>query len=222
MRKMTEKIGNRKRAAFTLVEMLVVIGIIAILMGALSFGYSKMVKSARKARTQELVSNAAAALMQLFQKSNGVWPKDIEDAAKGEDGILDAKACRPLARNGYLGLSYNQDDIRNGNSSIIELKGADKCGLVDPETRAFLEKHKNASEGTKVPSGGKVSDHILHFAIDHDGTGFVKAHPEGAKGTLTIRATAVVWAAGPDGKVDYSAMGRNDDVYSWRAAQVSE
>ena len=219
---MTEKIRNRKRAAFTLVEMLVVIGIIALLMGALSFGYSKMVKSARKARTQELVSNAAAALTQLFQKGGGVWPKDIEDAAKGEDGILDEKACRPLARNGYLGLSYNQDDIRNGEASQIELKGQDRCGLVDPETAKMLATHKTATAGSKVSSGGTVKDHILHFAIDHDGTGFVKAKPEGAKGTLTIRATAVVWAAGPDGKVDYSAMGRNDDVYSWRAAQVSD
>ena len=37
---------------------------------------------------------------------------------------------------------------------------------------------------------------------------------------LKIRATAVVWAAGPNGVEEYNALGRNDDVYSWRPTQV--
>jgi len=209
-----------KRNGFTLLEMLVVIGIIAILMGALSFGYAKMVKSSRKAKTQELVTNVAGALTQLFRKGGGVWPKDIEDAAKGR-GLLDADACRPLARVGYLGLSYNQDEIRKNASTQIKLAGPDRFGIVDPDTAKMLGANKNAKLSTKVSSGGTVQDHILHFAVDLEGSGFVKANVEGA-GMLTIRATAVVWAAGPDGKVDYGSIGHNDDVYSWRPAQVKK
>lgn len=207
------------KKGFTLLEMLVVIGIIAILLGAMTFGYSKIVKSARKARTQELVSNAAAALTQLYQKNSGVWPEDIKNAATGE-GLLDEKACRPLARRGYLNLDYNQDAIRNNSSAQVVLKGADRFGLVDPETAKLLSTRKDASLSMKVPTGGTVKDHILRFAVDLEGTGFVDLkNLEGASGKK-VRAVAVVWAAGADGKIDFTTIGRNDDVYSWRPAQM--
>ena len=57
-----------KKSGFTLVEMLVVIGIIAILAAASMVGYSKVVKSARRAKNQELVSNAATALAQILTR----------------------------------------------------------------------------------------------------------------------------------------------------------
>ena len=56
--------------------MLVVIGIIAVLAAASMVGYSKVVKSARKAKNQELVSNAATALTHILNKE-GVWPEEL-------------------------------------------------------------------------------------------------------------------------------------------------
>lgn len=44
------------KKGFTLVEMLVVIGIIVILLGASIGGFSKMTKSAERAKARELVS----------------------------------------------------------------------------------------------------------------------------------------------------------------------
>ena len=208
------------RHGFTLVEMLVVIGIIAILAGASMIGYSKVVKSARKAKTQELVSNVATALTQMLSKNDGVWPEDLLDRVNNGNGILDEETSRVFVRFDLMGLSYNQKSA-DGNVSQYRLTGKDRCGIVDGEAEALLKRSSGATIGTKVPTGGTVKDHILYFAIDIDGDGFTEAQVEGG-GNLKIRATAVVWAAGPDGKVEYGSYGRNDDVYSWRPAQVKK
>ena len=50
-----------KRRGFTLIEILVVVGIIATLMGVMLASVSTFLKSADKARCQELVSNTATA-----------------------------------------------------------------------------------------------------------------------------------------------------------------
>ena len=206
------------KKGFTLVEMLVVIGIIAILSAASMIGYSKVVKAAKRAKTQELVSNAAAALTQMLSKNDGVWPDDLLDRVKEGNGILDEETSRVFVRFNLMGLSYNQKSA-NGNVNQYHLIGKDRCGIVDGEAEAILKNNASATEGTKVSTGRTVKEHILHFAIDEDGDGITEAKVMGG-GTLKIRATAVVWAAGADGEVDYGTYGRNDDVYSWRPAQV--
>ena len=210
----------RMKKGFTLVEMLVVIGIIAILSAASMLGYSKVVRSARKAKTQELVSNAATALTQILSKNDGVWPEDLLERVNDGNGILDEETSRVFVRYDLMGLSYNQKSAA-GNVKQYRLTGKDRCGIVDGEAEAILKKNSSATTGTKVPTGYTVKEHILHFAIDIDGDGFTEAEVEGG-GKLKIRATAVVWAAGPNGKVEYDSYGRNDDVYSWRPAQVKK
>ena len=205
------------RAAFTLVEMLVVIGIIAILAAASMMGYSRVVKAAKKAKTQELVSNAATALTHILAKNDGVWPEDLLQRVTGGNGRLDEMTSRVFIRFNLLGLSYNQKTA-DSDVSQYRLTGKDRCGVVDAEAEAVLKRSETATLGTKVPTGGTVKDHILYFAIDEDGDGITEAQVEGG-GNLKIRATAVVWAAGPDGKVDYRSLGRNDDAYSWRPSQ---
>ena len=206
-----------KKSGFTLVEMLVVMGIIAVLAAASMVGYSKVVKSAKKAKNQELVSNAATALTQILNKE-GVWPEELVD--NKEKGLLDKDTAVVFVRYNLMGLAYNQREA-DGNASKYRLIGKDRFGLVDAEAEAVLKRNPNATEGTSVPTGGNVGKHILHYAIDEDGDGFTEATVEGA-GVLKIRASAVVWAAGPDGKVDYSSYGRNDDVYSWRKDQIKK
>jgi prepilin-type N-terminal cleavage/methylation domain-containing protein len=202
-----------KKSGFTLVEMLVVIGIIAVLAAASMVGYSKVVKSAKRAKTQELVSNTAAALSHILAKE-GVWPEDLLTDTKA--GRLDENVARVFVKHKLLGLSYNQGTASAGSYTLT---GKDRCGIVDAEAEAVLKRNKNASRGTKVPSGGTVYDHVLYYAIDDDGDGFTEVSIGGG---LKVRANAVVWAAGADGKVEYESLGRNDDVYSWRPAQVAK
>ena len=215
-----KRCSNTLKQGFTMLEMLVVMGIIAILAGASMIGYSKIVKSAKKAKTQELVSNAATALTHILSKNDGVWPEDLLARVSSGNGRLDAETSRIFVRFDLLGLSYNQKSA-GGNVKNYQLIGKDRCGIVDAEAEAILRRSTSAKEGAKVPTGGTVKDHVLYFAIDEDGDGFTDARVDGG-GTLQIRATAVVWAAGPDGKVDYGTYGRNDDVYSWRPSQVKK
>ena len=62
---------TQNRKGFTLVEMLVVMGIIAILSGALLAGFGQITKNAQRTRAQETVSNVATALNMLLQKKGG-------------------------------------------------------------------------------------------------------------------------------------------------------
>lgn len=209
------------KSAFTLVEMLIVIGIIAVLSAASMIGYSKVVRSAKKAKTQELVSNAATALTHIFTQNSGVWPEDLLSRVTDGNGRLDEETSRVFVRYNLLGLSYNIQSA-NGNVNQYRLTGKDRCGIVDSEAEAVLKRSESASLGSQVRSSGMtVKEHILYFAIDEDGDGITEADVEGG-GKLKIRASAAVWAAGPNGKVEYGSFGRNDDVYSWRPAQVKK
>jgi len=200
------------RNGFTLVEMLVVMGIIAVLIGASLGGYSKMTKTAERAKAQELVANTATALTALFQ-AEGSWPRRL--AANGSsDGKLDASAAFPLAKGGYMSLTMN--------SSKTALDGIDRFGVVSPWAQAAIKRNgMSATLSTKVGnSAATVEDHILHYALDLDGDGIIDGASVGGEG-LAIRATAAVWCCGKDGKMEaYSVGRRRDDVYSWTYGQT--
>lgn len=200
-----------KRKGFTLIEMLVVIGIIATLMGVTIASVSKFLKSAQRARGQELVSNVATALTALYQKE-GAWPKALIANSNSDKG-LDEKAAVPLAKSGYMTLTLN--------SSKTQLAGYDRFGVVSPWAFAVVKSHgSSASLSTAVPGGGTVRDHVVRYAIDLDGDGVIPGVDVGGE-TIDIRATAVAWCCGKDGKIEgYSKGLKRDDVYSWTVGQT--
>ena len=206
------------KPAFTLVEMLVVIGIIAVLIGASVAGFSKMTKSAEKAKCQELVSNVATALTAMFQQE-GVWPKRL--AAQGKtDGKLDAQTAYALVagQTAYFSLT------KKGN----QLAGNDRFGIVTPWAAAAIKRAgASASLGTAVGSM-TVDDHILHYALDLDGDGKILGASVGGQ-AVDIRATAAVWCGGKDGVISpypYAGGGKGggkcDDVWSWTPRQTKD
>ena len=219
------------KRGFTLIEMLVVIGIIAALIAASLGGYSFATKRAQKARGRELVSNVATALNVLYQRQNR-WPTPLVEESAG-DGRLTAKAAYVLAKyeekendadnlpvenrpRGELAMTY---DIHS-----MELKGLDRCGIVTPWAMEKLRRLPagDAGLGASVPSGGTVQDHQLHFAIDTEGRGFVQARVKGK--TVKIRGTVAVWCWGMNGVEDdyegsMAGRGKCDDIYSWTKAQ---
>lgn len=211
------------KKGFTLIEMLVVIGIITVLSGALLMGFNRAVKSAQKAKAQELVSNAATALSVILQK-NGTWPQTIQTEAASGKGRMTPKIAKTFAAYKLMGV--NAGDKKSGYA----LKGTDRCGIVTPWAVAVLKRKNSTAENDGIDlavpgykAGRKtVQDHQLYFAVDLDGDGITEADMQGV-GIIKVRATAVVWCAGQDGELDdYKKVGRTDDVYSWQKAQESK
>ena len=219
------------KKGFTLVEMLVVIGIIAILIGAGIGSFSSMTKRANNAKGQELVSNVATALEAIYQK-DGCWPHRILSEG-ASDGEIDAKIAYDITSKGMMSLT------KNSNKDIHETAGLDRFGIVSPWAAAVVKRggSSGVSESSKVPSGGTIRDHRLHFAVDTDDDGFVDASVGGT--TVKIRGSVAVWCCGLDGVIDpypYASGGsggkgassskpsgsRSDDIYSWSVRQLKK
>ena len=195
--------GEMKKG-FTLIEMLVVIGIIGALVAASVGGYSAVTKSAERARARDLVQQVALALSTLYERTGGELP--LRSAGVGESGgRLDDLVAYPLAGQ-YLSLSHSGG----------KLTGYDRFGVLDPWGLAIL-KRKGSSAELK-----DVQDHLLWFAVDTDGDGVIMGAQVGGE-SVNVRATAIVWCAGKDGTMaPYSKGLKQDDVYSWTVGQTKE
>ena len=203
------------RKGFSLVEMLVVIGIIATLVAASIGGYAAATKAADRAKCREIVSQAAITLMTLYERE-GAWPKRLATAGV-QDGKLDEPNARLLAE--YYKL--------NRDSETGKLVGYDRFGIIAPWATDVLKRAGNgANLSTRVSSSKHgsqtIDDHILHFAIDLDGDGIIDGASVGGE-AVTVRATAIVWCAGKDGYMEpYSRGLKEDDVYSWGPGQTKQ
>lgn len=211
-----------RRDGFTLIEMLVVIGILAILMGASIAGYARVTRSAERAKAQELVSNVATALAVIYQK-DGVWPPKLLNGAQGGCGRLDADVARALVSRDVIGLSNN-----GKKGADMKLTGLDKCGVVTPwATTALKRAGREASTSTRVGDGGStVQDHIFYYALDLDGDGVVRSANVGGV-NIDVRAQAIVWCCGRDGKLAAYRKGGGKtkgggNIYSWQVGQTED
>jgi len=205
-----------KKAGFTLVEMLVVIGIIATLLGIAVAGFGGMTKRAQRAKTQELVSNAATALTMIFQEKKS-WPKPIVDGMGQK--MLTREVCAAFVRHGsgLLGLSYRNETGEDGvTRRVVDPQSVDRFGLIDPQAAAVVRRDANASLSTRISTGGTINDHILRYSVDLDGDGITEVTAGGR--SMKVRATACVWSLGADG-TESTSRSRGDDVYSWRPDQ---
>ena len=223
-----------KQSGFTLIEMMVVIGIIGILAAVMTGGYTYAVKSAQRAKATEAVSNARAALEILHEKWDGGWPDAVVNPkTRNEQGfaVMDEFVAKLFAKYGLLNVDFYKDE-ETGNYT---LRGVDRCGIADPWAQDVLRNADKNMTGQAlltraVPSGGTVKDHLIYFAVDKNDDGWVR-QDEGAP-VRGVRGKVITWCAGADGglgdcktdkagKRSYNGrmVSNHDNVYSWQRAQ---
>jgi len=204
---------------FTLVEMLVVIGIIGLLIGVLTTGFSYAQTLAWQSRSQELASNVATALSAYILKE-GSWPDEILRS----NGQVNNEVCKVLQEANRLDVTTVKTDA-NG-VSVINQNSPERFGLFSPWGQRIIRKKPlmTASLGA-LPADAELVRHILQFRIDINLDGKIDSSDAGL-GTIpgngaTIRASAIVWSCGPQGKADGETGAQNpqDNRQTWTAGQ---
>ena len=201
---------------FTLIEMLLVIGIIAVLIGAGIGGYTGAIRAAQRAQGNELVHDVQVALVQLLQKKGAWTPSILAEGASG-NGQMKEGVMAELVKNNVLSGTI-EEKVNEDGTKTVRMTGLDKFGILSPWAAAVVKQRINSSslgEQTKIPSGGQLSDHRLRFSVDDDYDGICKVSVSQRGGeSAEVRASACVWCCGYDGK-----FGTKDDIYSWAKAQ---
>lgn len=201
----------KSHAAFSLIELLVSIAIIAIITGLSIAAYGKFTAKAQTTRCIEFVHQVRTALEQIYQGGDG-WPPALQASAANGDGRLDAKAGAVLAR-GKMSLTYGLTENDDGTRTYV-LKGHDRFGVVTPWAMDYIVHHDSAALSSKLPGGGTIQDHILRYAIDLDYDGITEVAHGYDGGSARVRAQACVWSYGRDG-----VPNTKDDVRSWAKGQ---
>lgn len=212
-----------KRKGFTLIEMLVVVGILMILVGTSIAAYSKMTMKADRERAQAIVTQARDALEALINDSENItWPTRLINAARGE-GLLDENAALSIAK--YMSLTTS------GSGDNVRLDGLDRFGVVTPwATAAIKRAGRSASSASAIKVGNHtVKEHTLHFALDLNGDGKLMNNEAPVVGgeSVPVRGAAAVWCVDKNGSNNgqpwkYSIGIRRNDIYSWSYGDTQE
>jgi prepilin-type N-terminal cleavage/methylation domain-containing protein len=202
---------KRANKGFTLVEMLVVMGLIGLLIAMMTGALKYVQTTAWQSRSQELVSNVATALTIYIQRE-GVWPKEILESG----GVVNNEVCKVLQLSRLLDVTTVKAD------GTINQNSPERFGLLSPwgQRMVKLSPKVTASLGS-LPPDAALRKHMLQFRVDINLDGKIDSS-DGQLGPIpgegsVIRASAMVWACGPNGKEDGNTGAKNprENRQSW-------
>ncbi len=197
------------RGGFTLVEMLVVIGIIGLLAATLIASFSYVKIAAKQSQAHNLVMEVATA-MSLYVQQERDWPEQWKDK---EAVGMDQKVCWVLQDKKLFDVTTytyqpkpNETRVNNLADANLNWQSLDRFGLLDPWGRAALRKNKTKNETDKVESGGTFADHRLQFRLDKNLDGMVDSLDNAPPG-VEVRASVIVWSRGPNADKTFEQTG---------------
>jgi len=213
---------NKRRRGFTLVEMLVVIGILGILSAALLSSFSHVQSAARKAEAQKQVAEVATALT-VFLQLERTWPQEWLDKGKRE---MDIEMCWYMQSRKLLDVTtflYEGSTVKPMTADNLNDQSLDRFGMLDPWGRRALKKSKVKSKGLEDKPPAEAENHLIQFRLDKNYDGWVD-QSEGLPGKGgKVRASVLVWSRGPDGLDDLDRFGKPvDDSLSWPHARYEK
>lgn len=209
---------------FTLVEMLVVIGIIGMLAIVMVSAASHMKATARRTHAQAMVSEVATALTVYLERYRE-WPEALTKRTKYE---FDRDACWVLQEKKLYDVTVKVWSSSEGKW-IWQERSLDRFGLLDPWGRDALKRNPSATESSTIVSGTALSDHRLQYRLDTNYDGKVNGEDDPPAPTnpktgspMDVRASVLVWSRGPDGIDDFENSKKrypSDDSLSWNYEQ---
>ena len=225
--KMVEQNKTCKVNGFTLVEMLVVIGIIGLLSLLMTMGFGRVRKAAIRNDAQQQVSSAAVALNQILLNKRQ-WPSLL---IREMDNGFSPEVCYLLQKGRLMDVTTYKRDKSSGalpsrEEAEISRVSLDRLGLLDPWGQAELKRSPEAQSEEASAPGSKITffDRRLQYRLDKNYDGYVDSSDgEMPKSGMRVRASVIVWSHGEDGKDDGKREGRYpvDDVISWSLSDVS-
>jgi len=176
--------NQQPKNAFTLIEMLVVIAIIAILAGLLFPGVTAALNSARRRQASVMAENIEGAVMLYFNDNNGKLP--INPAYNSSD------SAEPT------GTGPNFDESK----AILEVLMVDSpdTDALNPKQKVYLDTEISSEDGTLLDPWGKQ----FYIMLDRNYDGAI-TYPSSM--SEAHRKKAVVVSAGRDG--DFSTLQDN-------------
>lgn len=203
------------RAAFTLIELLTVITIIAILMGLLFPAIAIVKEQARKAQAKADVAGIAAAVKQYYTEY-GKYP--IGSQPSGQDTLFGDKVSNKelfnILRNIYSGTGANYNP-----RGIVFFEGRMASNAESPRAGFVPSDAKTGSPGSFVDPWGQE----YRIAIDSDYDNQITILPYSDFTTNGPRTGVAVFSLGKDTKLGNNGDGayragstNSDDIITWQ------
>ena len=198
---------NRRRN-FTLVELLVVIGIIAVLAGMLMAGLMYAPAKAQKAKAQAEITTLVNAIKQ-FESAYGVLP--MATTLTGDDALSTSnyKKLIHLLQADAEGLSDDEEKalkkLNKRWTKFLDIQGNDPGTFTDPWGENYTVVLDSDYDGKITLSETDASSCIQGVNV------------EKKSGKYTYRFSVIVWSKGHDRKSNSTPSNKQneDNVYSF-------
>ncbi|PYL64801.1 MAG: hypothetical protein DMF25_05770 [Verrucomicrobia bacterium] len=198
----------RKQAnAFTLVELLVVIGIIAILMGLLFAGGRAVQQQAKRTQAKNDLAQIVTAV-NAFYTEYGKYPLVTADTIYGTGGTSSADLFYALRA---VALGANASNAINPRQIVFKIVFISPPYVKDPGTPV-------SGIGTVTGARQYYDPWGMPYAIEVDGNynNQIDINPYTANaGPSPLQAGVIAWSLGSD-HLKGSDLAASDDVISWQ------